>query len=144
MTTTNADTLSLTTRSSWLAAVRQNSDAAWDVSKGLKIIRYDHEHNREVVLETGVNFFIMALEHLGAPPYFSCEGHPTGFYIAVDASYELMRKVEACGFFHVEIARSLTTPVTFCIRLREGIDTSEARDEVLRWVATAWVTGLLS
>ena len=138
------DTLSLASRSSWLAAVRENSERAWDVSKGLELTRYDHSQEGEVILEPGVNFFVMALENLGATTYFSCEGHPTGFYIAVKAPYKLMCKVEACGFFHVEISRSTGAPVNFCIRLREGIDSIETRDEILRWAATAWMTGLLS
>lgn len=65
---------------------------------------YDEE------LDRGVNFFVLMLEQLGATTEYSCEGHPTEtessqFYIVFNASLELAREIQACGYFRVEIER---------------------------------------
>lgn len=54
-------------------------------------------------IDRGVNFFILALEELGAQTRFSCEGHPKGFYISFSGPYELVCEIHSAGFFTVEI-----------------------------------------
>lgn len=50
------------------------------------------------------------LEQLGCTTEYSCAGHPTetepgDFYVVFNAPLELARKIQACGFFRVEIER---------------------------------------
>lgn len=54
-------------------------------------------------LDRGVNFFITALEAMGAVTLFSCEGHPGGFYILFHAPVMVAETVYALGYFHVQV-----------------------------------------
>lgn len=74
----------------------------WDQACDLVVERGGKMYPVQSV-DRGVNFFILALEELGAKTNFSCEGHPTGFYIAFDAPYELAYEIKCAGFFSVEI-----------------------------------------
>lgn len=55
-------------------------------------------------LEPGVKYFVLMLEQLDATTFFSCEGHPDGFYVVFTAPYSIALAVQACGFFNVEIS----------------------------------------
>lgn len=80
-------------------------NSPWKSALNHEIIKSDY--GTEETLEKGVNFFILALEILGAKPRFSCEGHPNGFYICFHAPYKLALEIESCGFFRVSISRSI-------------------------------------
>lgn len=54
-------------------------------------------------IDAGVSFFVVMLEALGAKTSFSCEGHPTGFYVAFEAPYELANQIKLARYFEVEI-----------------------------------------
>jgi hypothetical protein len=81
-----------------------NIDHPWDRAAATVLTRVSGLPGRgEESLDTGVNFFVLALEGLGAKPRFSCEGHPRGFYITFDASYELALEIRKAGYFAVEL-----------------------------------------
>ena len=54
-------------------------------------------------LDRGVNFFVLALETLGAATGYSCEGHPKGFYITFHSDYNTALTIAGWGYFQVEI-----------------------------------------
>lgn len=93
-------------------------------------------------LERGVNYFILALERLGAATYWSCEGHPTGFYIVFQGSYDIAVQIQRAGFFHVEVEGEFGK---FSIRLSDrSSKTSRSKNQCLRWAAKAWETKLFA
>lgn len=113
-------------------------DTAWDICARQQLTRPNANPSYER-LDPGVNFFVLALEAVGAVPRFSCEGHPKGFYVAFEATYELATEIHDGGFFRVEIEG----PNYWSIRLPEttglnGPYGDEDRIRVLRWAATAW------
>ncbi len=75
----------------------------WDAARKRVLVRYDRITQRNVVLERGVNFFVEALERLGAKPFASCEGHPTGFYVAFRGPASLAVRIADAGWFCVAI-----------------------------------------
>lgn len=97
------------------------------------------------MLEDGVNFFVAMLEKLGAKTEFSCEGHPTGFYIVFYAPVALAQKLVHCGFFNVELERYGTMAGVnkkhkrWSLRLGPHICTEGDRQTVLSFAANAWV-----
>lgn len=92
-------------------------------------------------LDRGSNFFVLALEALGANTRFCCEGHPTGFYVAFDAPYELVTRIKSAGFFRVEVE----APNYWTIRLHEvtagtgELYAEKDRKRVLKWATEAWL-----
>ena len=64
--------------------------------------KYQLERGGET-LEPGVNFFVLALEYLGAETLFSCEGHPKGFYIQFRSSYDTALKINSLKYFSVKL-----------------------------------------
>lgn len=87
-------------------------------------------------LERGVNFFVLALESMGALTTWSCEGHPTGFYIVFFADYDLALQVSRIGWFRVEVERRQNC---FSMRLpsTSAFD-EESKKQCLRCAALAW------
>jgi hypothetical protein len=55
------------------------------------------------IIDAGVNFFVVALEKLGATTMYSCEGHPSGFYIMFEAPMCVAVKIRKAGYFTVEL-----------------------------------------
>jgi hypothetical protein len=105
------------------------------------------------VLDPGVNFFVLALRHLGAGTQWSCEGHPAGFYVMFQCSERLARKIKTWGYFSVQLERGYRE---YSIRLRDVDEqvshttkygavktrivpwTEKSKSQVLRWAAGAW------
>lgn len=122
---------------------RQNLNP-WDRAKGLTVIRGNHTY-APAPLEDGVKFFVLMLEQLGCTPLFSCEGHPSGFYIVFRGPIATAREIAQCGFFVVEVARE---DDTYRLTL-EGNEVSRKyfdepwveinRVRCLRFAASAWV-----
>jgi hypothetical protein len=113
----------------WLRAAKQELTRVSPLTGGLQPV------------DPGVNFFILALEALGATTRFSCEGHPTGFYVAFDAPYELAVQIEAAGFFRVEIAGlNYWTIRRAEVNIESGKPYGEAdKKRCLKWAVEAWL-----
>jgi hypothetical protein len=116
----------------------------WDRAKRLEVVRGNFPYPPGP-LEDGVKFFVLMLEQLGCTTLFSCEGHPTGFYVMFRGPLAVARAVARCGFFRVELDDGEDT---YVMRLQgDSVYTAvrgEARGEeerirCLRWAATAWV-----
>jgi hypothetical protein len=117
---------------------------AWDAAAKYSLARRNPLSGRLEVLETGVNFFVQALEVLGAETLFSCEGHPFGFSITFRAPYELALAVERVGYFSVNLSRQANV-WHFNLLGNELKDdrgaswTDDDRRECLRLAADAWI-----
>jgi hypothetical protein len=112
----------------------------WDICAQQRLTRTNGAFGHEEPLDPGVNFFVLALEALGAKPKFSCEGHPTGFYVAFNADYALAQEISGAGYFSVEISgenywamRTRETPMDD----EEYCDAHRVRK--LRWATEAWI-----
>jgi len=105
----------------------------WEKAKKLALLRGSPIDVYSGLLEPGVNFFVLMLEQLGAVTYFSCEGHPTGFYIMFRASYALAQKIKACGYFRVEIEGKNYWSIRMC----ECVTETE-RVTILTEAAKSW------
>lgn len=121
-----------------------NERSPWDIAKDTPLMRTDPRNGEDVQLEPGVNFFVRALEYTGATTHFSCEGHPTGFYITFSAPMEVAAAIHQCGFMTVELiginhwALRLTGN-EHGIAATEGRPFSrEDRDRILRHASEAW------
>lgn len=85
------------------------------------------------------------LEKLGAKTEFSCEGHPTGFYIVFYAPITVAQNLVHCGFFNVELERYGTIAggnkrhKRWSLRLGPHINAESERQTVLNFAANAWV-----
>jgi len=92
-------------------------------------------------LEPGVNFFILALEELGAKTRFSCEGHPYGFYIAFECSYELALELSQLGSFTVEVWKHNVWTIrnTYQEAAFKGEYNEECRTRHLRIATVKWL-----
>lgn len=101
----------------------------WDEAAAIKIYRGGE------LLEPGVNYFVLMLDQMGLPTYFSCEGHPNGFYIAFSAPYGQALAISDAGYFTVEIEREdywiLRNLTNYTGSHREKID-------AMRWGAEVW------
>lgn len=106
----------------------------WDISCKHVLVRNGHK------LEKGVNYFIEVLEQLSCPTYFSCEGHPDGFYIIFRAPYKLACKINNCGFFNIAISSSMGTGNTnnlWNMSIRPDLD-KDSKTALLRWASESW------
>jgi hypothetical protein len=113
------------------------SAAPWDEAAKLEIIRYDYRPEGERI-DPGVNFFVHRLEALGANPKFSCEGHPGGFYVLFEATYELAMSLEQCGFFTVALASRPHAKDWWRISFNVQPSSEAEKRQTLRWAAEAW------
>jgi len=118
---------------------KPNQNHPWDRAGASVLTRFNEVFNEQQPLDTGVNFFVLALEALGAKPRFSCEGHPTGFYVAFEAPYELALEIEGAGFFTVQIERLNYWSIrkTNTEQMSEATEAEKVR--TLRWAVEAWV-----
>jgi len=114
-------------------SARRTKTNPWEKAKKKALIRGSTSDIYGGLLEPGVNFFVLMLEQLGAVTYFSCEGHPTGFYIMFRASYALAQKIKSCGYFRVEIEGKNY----WSIRMREYV-TEADRVTILTEAAKSW------
>ncbi|HEV2197218.1 MAG TPA: hypothetical protein VGR55_16660 [Candidatus Acidoferrum sp.] len=124
---------------------KTTANTPWDWARGCQLIGVDATGVRTEI-DRGVNFFILALRHLGATTIFSCEGHPSGFYVVFRSTEKLARRVHSCGYFSVELERG---PKMYSLRLRdvdrlaEGkrdvvLWTEKSKARVLQWASAAW------
>ena len=54
-------------------------------------------------IDTGVNFFLGVLIKIGAEPRYSCEGHPSGFYVFFKSTKHQAMIAKVLGYFNVEV-----------------------------------------
>ena len=122
---------------------RQKADFSnhpWDLAAATTLTRQSTPLCKPQHLDPGVNFFVLALEALGATPQFSCEGHPRGFYVLFGASYELALDIKSAGYFSVEISG----PGTWSIRKESaefdmGPNPEQEKANILRAAAAHWL-----
>jgi hypothetical protein len=108
-------------------------DHVWDQACELVVERTSPCGTYSGPIDPGVNYFVLALEQLGASPRYSCEGHPGGFYVLFEAPLALALRILNCGYFTVELeGKNL-----WSIRMRVP-DTDDERVQLLRWAADAW------
>lgn len=108
----------------------------WDRACKLVLHRVDPFGTYPGPIDSGVNYFVLMLEQLGAKTEFSCSGHPdcpNQFYIVFRATITLAEKIRACGFFAVE----LEGKKCWSLRTRNIKDDKE-RQDFLRLAATQW------
>ena len=84
-------------------------------------------------LDPGVNYFVLMFEQMGLPTFFSCEGHPGGFYITFQAPYEVALRIKEAGFFAVEIEDE-----DYWSLRRHAPVGKKTRVDAFRWAAEAW------
>jgi hypothetical protein len=117
----------------------------WDRARKLKVIRGNHFYEPELI-DRGVNFFVLMLERLGCTPIWSCEGHPTGFYIVFNGPHRTARLIAACGFFDVELVSSgyklSLKRLEWHAASRSRQWTNREKNKLLRLVAEEWVDRL--
>lgn len=87
------------------------------------------------VIDRGVNYFVLALEQLGAQPEYSCEGHPNSFYVLFSAPQSVAEAIRARGFFAVE----LEGEDRWSIRISRNV-TEDDRRQILKHAARVWTT----
>lgn len=120
-----------------------NINHVWDQACKLNLVRgYENDQINypPSVLELGVNFFILALEELGAKTHFSCEGHPTGFYIAFEAPYPLVVEIAQLTNMGVEVWReNVWTLRNLYDENARSRYTDHDRKEKLRQAANSWM-----
>jgi hypothetical protein len=84
------------------------------------------------------------LEQLGAVTHYSCEGHPSNFYVLFEAPLEIAERIKNCGYFSVE----LEGPGSWSVRTRNWsvrtrkLKSDRERKQLLRWAADAWEKNL--
>lgn len=85
-----------------LGLLRSLGDAEhpWRQAQKVRLWSTDYLEEGET-LDPGVNFFVLMLNHLGASTRFSCEGHPSGFYVVFAAPYELALRIARQGYLTV-------------------------------------------
>ena len=109
----------------------------WNDAKKVVVRRVDL-FGQQCELERGVNFFVLMLEKLGAVTEWSCEGHPSGFYIVFNAPLAVAQKIHSCGFFTVELEGGITERNPRWSIRASRVDTERERRMVLRWAADSW------
>lgn len=117
------------------------ADNPWDRAARLQLTRTNAVFGNPEPIDPGANFFVLALEALGAKTRFSCEGHPTGFYVAFEAPYDLAAKVKSAGFFSVEIEgqNQWSMRKTNAEWMPQKPHSEADKAQILRWAADAWV-----
>lgn len=67
-------------------------ETPWDIAyRKPPLVRHDEVFNEIATLERGVTFFVETIEKMGGVTYFSCEGHPSNFYVLFSMPYANVR-----------------------------------------------------
>jgi hypothetical protein len=118
-------------------------DRPWDKAHKLRLIGYDYLSTGEII-DPGVNFFVLTLEHIGAKPHASCEGHslhehrPSGFYILFESSYDLAMRISNAGYFTVELANRGKGKDWWALRVTYPWKTERDKRKTLNAAAREW------
>ncbi len=103
----------------------------WTRCCDLKVRRKDVRSKKLCSLDRGVNFFVLMLEQLGCKTRYSCEGHPSSFYIIFAGAPSVAARIAECSYtiFRVEVEGEVNL---FSIRLRaDRVDFPEKRRQRL-------------
>lgn len=119
-------------------ARRKRTKLTWRSACRLKLHRTSPCGTYSEIIDPGANFFVAALEKLGAKPHYSCAGHPNGFYVMFEASYELAQKIYAAGYFRIEIEGKNV----WSIRFGREPDSDTVHDALLDGAAKCWTARL--
>lgn len=121
--------------------LKKTSASSWDRARRRSVKRFDMVLGKDVQLEPGVKYFVLQLERMGCITLFSCEGHPSGFYIAFNGPYEVAVKLASFGFLTIEISHGagdfhlgLGNNEVFQKFHGEDVDNRST----LRWASKAW------
>lgn len=112
---------------------RHTKPNIWDEAAELEVVRGGEK------LDPGVNYFVLMLNQMGLDTAFSCEGHPSGFYVTFYGPYQAALEIHSAGFFTVEVERKNYWS------LRRSMDAHQPAIEnvdALRWAAEAWEKNL--
>lgn len=109
----------------------------WDQCADLEVYRGGEK------LDPGANYFVFMLDQLGMPTYYSCEGHPYGFYVMFSAPYKDALEISKIGYFTVEMAGREKNRWSITMNLSSGVgheggDAERMRVDWLRHAAEAW------
>jgi hypothetical protein len=127
-------------RNTMVTQPKPNIKHPWDRAAASVLTRTNGLTGTQEALDPGVNFFVLALEALGATPRFSCEGHPMGFYVAFEAPYELALEIHDAGYFSVEIwRRDLWTMRKVNDEIVTKPYTNNSKVKILRSAAEGWL-----
>lgn len=124
-----------------MATANKSTPHPWNRAATVQLQRVSSLTGSLELVDRGVTFFVLALEALGAVTKFSCEGHPTSFYVAFEAPYALAERIHSAGFFRVEVEGT----DYWSIRRSEASSepgkpyTDADKKRVLRWAAEAWL-----
>lgn len=106
----------------------------WDIERGKKVnIPLSQPWDKPI--EPGVYFFLRMLRKLKAQTFFSCEGHPNGFYITFKCPTRLARRISSIGYFAVQFEKQ----DQFSLRIGHPFGSEREKRQCLRWAADAWV-----
>ena len=83
-------------------------------------------------IDRGVNYFVLMLQQQGANTHYSCEGHPSNFYIVFESDTALARQIKTLGYFNVEVESKERWS------LRREFNTEEEKQYVFTLAAKAW------
>ncbi len=76
----------------------------WDMHYKSVLTRWAPTGKAPYILEFGINYFIVKLESLGLKTQWSCEGHPTGFYIVIRAPFGIATKIAYASTNYAELS----------------------------------------
>ena len=80
-------------------------DTPWDKAYQHSLIRNSPVKSQApYVLEFGVNYFVLKLESLDLATCWSCEGHPSDFYMVFKAPFHQAVKVAFASINYADIA----------------------------------------
>lgn len=113
--------------------MKQREIKTWAQAKRLRLHRTSPCGLYTGCIEPGVNYFVLALEQLGASTEYSCEGHPNSFYVVFESTQQTAERIRSCGFFAVE----LEGENRWSLRINRDIDDTE-RQLILQYAAKAW------
>jgi len=101
-------------------------ETPWDISyRKPPLVRYDLIFNRPATLERGVTYFVEAIERMGGITYFSCEGHPSNFYVLFSMPYanvRILSKFLRIGIIEVASSVSILVDDVWRLSLRNHGD----------------------
>lgn len=115
---------------------RGKNHNVWDDACALTLIRHNPTSSiySGIPIDPGVTYFILQMERLGCETYYSCQGHPTGFYVSFISSDAIARQFVNAGFFYVQLTE---LPGRYRLGL-DTVHTEKERIHTMRQAAQVW------
>ena len=89
-------------------------------------------------IDPGVRFFVFALNSIGLPTEYSCEGHPSGIYVIFVGPYTAALKVKRLGYLSVEVEGNRRWSIRISMP-----ESRKHHVDHLRYAASAWERSLV-